>query len=419
MNMKFIGVTVVLFGVLPNADAATTDYLGTDGIQVKPSVSIGGEYRTNLYLDEGVIGGGPEEVSGSSILVNPILLLESNGSSSNMKMGLGYGARTFVDEDLTNLNSFNDGRFTFDANLLPKSKVSLSLSETFVSNNRPVNHQNAENALLRVYDNTTRAALSFGPSNVLKLSLGGYYGFKQINGVKDVAGQRDLINQKNVYGGTWNLSWSFLPKTKLFIDGAYLTNDWSNEAISTNISDVVINDSGSWSTVVGLNGQITSKTLIRFTAGYGSAKYGEDGGGDDNSNDASVDSISDGLHGSAGLSFYPTSNQRLILTYQRAFEDVYFTNYSVYSQVEAGYSVDVLDRLNLYTNANVRQDNYDGPVDRSDVRIGAGAGATVRIQKYVGLTANSNWRRLVSQDGLSEIEYDDISVNLALKFGYW
>jgi hypothetical protein len=419
MNKKFIGVSAVLFGILPNANAATTDYLGTGGIQVKPSLSIGGEYRSNLYLDEGEIGGGPPEVSGTSILINPILLLESTGSSANLKMGVGYGARTFMDDELTNLNSFNDGRFTFNANVLPKSKVSLNLSETFISNNRPVNHQNAESALLRVYDNTTRAALAFGPSSVLKLSLGGSYGFKQINGVKNVDGERDIINQKNVYGGTWNLTWSFLPKTNLFIDGAYLTNDWSNDTIATDLSDVTINDSGSWYTVAGINGQITSKTLVRLTAGYGGAKYGEDGGGEDGSNDASVDSLTDGLHTSVGLTFYPSSNQRVILTYQRAFEDVYFTNYSIYNQIEAGYSLDVFDRVNLYTNTNVRQDNYDGPVDRNDVRIGAGVGTTIRIQKFMGLSAGSNWKRLVSQDGLSEIEYDDLSINLALKFGYW
>ena len=42
-----------------------------------PSVSVGGEYRSNLYLDEGEAGGGRPVVQGTALLINPTLAVKS------------------------------------------------------------------------------------------------------------------------------------------------------------------------------------------------------------------------------------------------------------------------------------------------------------------------------------------------------
>ena len=378
MRTQTIAIALLSIGSTSQSQAATTDYLGTQNLQLKPSVSVGGEYRSNLYLSEGEDFGGEPAVAGTAILINPALTLQSQSSSLNLSLGGGYGARTFLQEELTNLNSFNDGRISANAHLLPNSRVSLVMGQNLTSNNRPVNHRNAENSLLRVYDNTTNAGLMFGSRNTLNVVVRGSYGYKEIQGVKDINGNRDTINQKNIFGRDMKAGWSFLPKTELFLTGAYGYTNWNQETIAAGDETTTISDSTAWNSTLGLSGQITNKTLIRLSLGYGQNKYGEgaDGGA---VSDESVDSLLEGMRGNLGLSFYPTASQQILLGYQRAFQDVYFTNYSVFNQLEAGYVADIMKRVNLNTKVSVRQDSYKGPVDRIDYRLGVNGGISVRF----------------------------------------
>jgi len=430
-------------GFCLQANAATTNYLGKENIKIQPSVAVGGEYRSNLYLDEGEKGGGTAVVPGTSILVNPIFIVQSKSSALNLKVGAGYGARTFVKEELTNLNSFNDGKLNLSANFLPGSMVGFVIKENFTSNNRPVSHQNAENALLRVYNNRSSASLVIGPENILKGRLGGMYGFNQINGVKDQNGVRDVINSKTEYGAGWGVTWTFLPKTDLYIDGGYHKNLWKLDSLETlegtcsrdSFNDkvaceaageiwtectadcfVTISDSSSWNSVVGINGQITKKTLLKMSIGYGRGIYGEGKDGT-SASDESVDDFREGLKGYAGLTFYPKPNHQFLLVYQRSFQDVYFTNYSLYNSIETGYSMLMMNKVQLNTKLIYRQDNYEGPVDRTDSRLSASLGTSVLVQKFLSVSAGTSWRRLISESQPS-LEYDDVSVSLSLKVGY-
>jgi hypothetical protein len=443
MSIKFLTISSFCLGFCSVASAASTNYLGKENLKIQPSVSVGGEYRSNLYLDEGEKGGGAAVVPGTAILVNPVFIMQADSSLLDLKLAGGYGARTFIKEELSNLNSFNDGKLSLNANFLPNSVVGFSVLEDFTSNNRPVNHQNAENALLRVYDNRTAASLLIGPQNILNARIGATYGFNQINGVEDQNGDRSVINSKSSYGAAWGVNWTFLPKTELFLDGGYQQTAWDLDNLETlegtcsrdSFKDqvacegagevwtectencfVAISDSNSWNSVVGINGQITSKTLLKVSLGYGRGIYG-DGTEGSSTSDASVDDFREGLRSYVGFSYYPTSNQQMVLVFQRSFQDVYFTNYSVYNSIEAGYSVMMMNRVQLNSKFTYRQDNYEGPVDRTDSRMSANLGTNVMVQKFISIGAGGTWRRLLSASQPS-LEYDDVSVNLSLKLGY-
>ncbi len=391
---------------------AQTEGLGSDTVQLTPSVSVGGEYRSNLYLDEGEAGGGTPVVPGTALLVNPTLGLKINTNALSLRLGSGYGARKYLQEDLQNLNSFNDGRLTATGRFLPRSPVGLSFSESFSSNNRPVNQPKADSALIRVYDNRAKAGLSVGSGNALSLNLGGAYNYRQINGMVDANGNRDVINQRNTYGGVGNFSLKFLPKTKFVVDGSYTLNDWVNNTIETTEDSTTVDDSSVWDVSTGIEGQLRSKTLVRLKAGLGGSTYG------DGDNATQLEGISQKIRLDAGFRFKPTEDQDIRLEYKRALQDVYFTNYNLYHQVGFTYELNVQDRAVMSANAQYRNDNYDGAVDRTDHRLQAGGAFALNFADQGAFETAVNWRRLASADGIAGIEYDDLGITFGVKWGY-
>jgi hypothetical protein len=404
----------IVFGVLALATTASAEEsgIGTDTIQLVPTVSVGGEYRSNLYLDEGEAGGGSPVVPGTALLVNPTLGLKVNSNVLSLRVGSGYGARKYLQDDLQNLNSFNDGRLTAAGRLLPKAPVGISFSEAFSSNNRPVNQPRAESALIRVYDNKARVGLNVGSGNALDVNIGGTYNYQQINGMRDSQGNRDVINQRNTYGGAGTASWKFLPKTKIVVDGMYNWNDWVNNTIETTEDTTTILDSTVWDLKTGLEGQLSGKTLLRFMIGSGGSTYG------DGDSSVKLEGLSQKLRLDSGLRIKPTESQNIRLEYQRAFQDVYFTSYNLYHQIGLTYELNAQDRAVFSVNGQYRNDNYDGPVDRTDHRVQAGGAFALNFADHGAFETALNWRRLASADGIAEIEYDDLGITFGLKWGY-
>lgn len=393
--------------------AEQNDYIGTTaGIQVQPSVNISSEYRSNLYLEEGPAGGGGPVTSGTALLINPVFTLRNQGPTVQTQFSGGYGARKYFQKELQNLNTFNDGRFDARVVVLPRSPINFAITDGFSSNNRPVNQPESKSALIRVYDNKSKATAMFG-NNALKMGLGGLYNFYQVRGLKDANGVQILINQRNTYGMSWNGQWKFLPKTSVFVDGSYYQNKWLNNTIETGTGTTNIYDSSAWDTSFGLEGQWSSKTIVRLGSGFGGATYGEQ-----TSADATISGIKERLRIDSGIRIKPTSAQEFRIEYKRSFQDVYFTNYDLYNQIDLGYDVRLQDRANVKTAFMYRNDNYDGPVDRTDHRLRAMAGVDYTLMQHLTLETSANWRRLASADGIASIEYDDVGVLFGLHWGY-
>lgn len=406
----------LLFGllVLSTNAQAESDGIGSDTVKLEPNVTVGGEYRSNLYLDEGEAGGGRPMVQGTALLVNPTLGVKVDSTALDFRLGAGYGARKYLQSELQNLNSFNDGRVTLNGRLLPNAPVGISFSDSFSSNNRPVNQPRAESALIRVYDNKARAGLGFGSGNALSANLGGTYNYRQINGMRDAQGNRDVINQRNTYGGALNAEWKFLPKTALVFDTLYAINDWDQNEITTGDEVTSINDSTSWDAKFGLQGQMSAKTLIRLMAGAGGSTYGDA----DSADAVKLEGLSQRLRLDAGLRFKASDSQDFRLEYKRAFQDVYFTNFNLYHQFGLTYELTIQEKAVLSVNGQYRNDNYEGPVDRTDHRLQAGGGLAINFADHIAFESALNWRRLASADGIAEIEYDDVGLTFGLNWGY-
>jgi hypothetical protein len=404
----------IVFGALAFSPAAFADEsgIGSDTVQLVPAVSVGGEYRSNLYLDEGIDYGGRPIVQGTALLINPTLGVKVNSNVVSLRLGSGYGARKYLQEDLQNLNTFNDGRLTASGRFLPKSPVGLSFSESFSSNNRPVNQPKADSALIRVYDNKSRVGLSVGNGNAVDINVGGTYNYRQINGMVDSQGNQEVINQRNTYGGVGTASWKFLPKTKFVVDGTYTMNDWVNNTIETTEETTTIQDSSVWNMNTGLEGQLSGKTLLRFMIGAGGSTYGE--------GDAvtQLEGLSQRLRLDSGLRIKPSESHDFRIEYKRAFQDVYFTSYNLYHQLGLTYEVNAQDRILFSVNGQYRNDNYDGPVDRTDHRIQAGGAFTINFADHGAFETALNWRRLASADEIVGIEYDDLGLKFGVKWGY-
>ena len=148
-------------------------------------------------------------------------------------------------------------------------------------------------------------------------------------------------------------------------------------------------------------------------AGAGGSAYGE--------GDAvtQLEGLSQRLRLDAGLRVKPTESQDIRLEYKRAFQDVYFTNYNLFHQVGLTYEVNVQDRAVVSVNGQYRNDNYDGPVDRTDQRIQAGGAFALNFADHGAFETALNWRRLASADGIAEIEYDDLGLTFGLKWGFY
>ena len=413
---------IFILGLLYSSNAVAEDQ--SPGLKVKPSISMGGEYRSNLYLDEGEAGGGDPVVSGTAVLLNPVLMVQQNSNALQLKLGAGYGARRFVESNLQNLNTFNDAQANVKLHILPSAPVGFQITDGFSSNNRPVNQPAAESALLRVYDNKMNAGLIIGGSNAFHLNLSGIYNYRQVNGIKDKQGVQEMINQRNTMGAGWGVSWKFLPKTSVFLDGSYLQNKWTNDVLDTSGGvdctedcSITVQDSSAWYSVVGIEGQMTPKTLMKIGVGAGGSTYG-DAKAADTSTEDKVSGLAESLRVEAGLRIAPTSTQQFRLEFQRAFQDVYFTNYEIYNQVEVAYELQMLDRIGFESSFRYRNDNYDGPVDRTDHRLFAKGGLNIEVMDHMAVQSSVNWRRLASADGIAEIEYDDLGVVFGVNWGF-
>ena len=429
MSLSLVSVFGLLFA--HTADAATTDFIGSEFIQVKPAIGIGTEYRSNLYLSTSAVYNDAAEspvekvIPGTAILVNPTLEIRSNTPFLNLELGSGYGAKKYLADEQQGLNSFSDASVSLNGRLLPRSSVGLLFSDKFSSNNRPMSEDGGggeDASLIRVYKNKSITSAIFG-NDIIDFSLGAIYNYQRV----DITALDQILNEGNTIGGAVQLNWQFLPKTDLFLDGSYIQNDWSQDAISsTSDEDCIencgnaVSDSTMWNAAVGMKGQITPKSLVRISIGTGAATY-EAPESTSSSINTSIDGVTwqEGLRGAVGFKYFPTPYQALTIDFKREFQDVYFTNYKILHQASLKHSVEFNGRVGVETGLLYRNDNYDGVIDRTDHNFGTSFETILKLQSHLDLSAGVNWRRLDSVDDINAaIDYDDVGVTVNLRYGY-
>jgi hypothetical protein len=444
------GFSILLSVILCSSSAYADDHIGKNALQFSPSISVGSEYRTNLYLQEGLLESssgsilGQPLVSGTAILVNPVAKLKYSSSGVNTVLGINYRAKKYISSDtvdLSGLDRFKDVQLLGSLDLYPIKEFGFSLSNSLLSSGRETSADDTGSAYLQTIRNNFRGGLLIRPGSALEISAGGVYGIVDIT---DAQSSKDdpavVLNNKQSLGWYADAQWKFLPRTSFFLNVSQENFDWQNKIVFSEEScEVVLTDDCAIASAVpngstlrsslGLSGRFSERLLMKAAINYGTATYdtetltegitlGEE------LSTMVVDSAGanlEGLNGlgvSAGLTYMFSDTHSFNLAYDKDFMDVYFTNFSVYNQASLEYSVLIMKRVKWDTNFRYRIDSYEGSVTRKDSRLSINSSVNILLQKRASLRLGGGWSQLASSPEFYDIEYDDFRVHGGLVLGY-
>lgn len=439
------------------AHAAAGDHVKVGSAEVVPSLKLGYEWRSNLYLEENPTfpaAGEQGTVRGSAFVATPGLKLSLLTNEVSLEMGASYGVRKFfassknqnTSYDVSNLDQFNNFDVFGNLHILPNGLVGVRLEENFAVSNRPIESQFADDALITRTRNDTGGYIVFSPGNALSFDVGGFFLYDQYDGNEGsselVSGSR--VNNKLGYGGALRSQWEFFPRTALVLDGTIERFDWERNVVTTAGDDSPAENTGNglampdgwgWRATAGVKGRVTNKVVVNALAGYGQTTYDEQSVLDyaaSLNNNVWGDELdpSEGwdqdLNGLAGLLLYgsvtwtPVTGQSVSAGYKRDFQDSWFTNYMTYNSGFARYNGALARRWDLRLEGNYRLESYNGEVSRNDHVISTSAGLSYDATDWLALQGGSTWRRRVSADSpaLGSIEYDDVGFTLGMKLTY-
>ena len=433
------------------AEAAPGDHVQVGRAELVPSIDLGTEYRTNLYLEENP----DEQVSGAALLVYPEIRVAMQTDELNVDLGARYGIKKYYFTTLdqnpgysrSNLDRYNDIASHLDLGILPNAIVGVKLGEEFDVDNRPTESQWAEKAQITHLRTNTSGAVAIQPGNAFFIDLGGHFLYDVYQGNQDAAfSGSPRLNSRMAYGPEATLNWRFFPRTALLVDFGMDWFDWDENAVNaiggqgveSDIGDrLALPDGREWRATAGLQGRVSHSLVVNVLAGYGQIDYDEQSVLDRAAELAAsgaqgADEISVGegwatdLKGLNGLlvttkaTWTPVTGQSLSLGYQKDFQDSWFTNYVAYHYGFARYNGLVASRWGLSLEGGLRYETYVGELSRNDMFIRAKGGLAYNAAEWMDLSANVGWRRRVSADSppVATIEFDDVAASFVVTMRY-
>lgn len=448
--MRYLIRCVTICGLSFLASSAyADDHIGKNSLQFSPSISIGSEYRTNLYLQEGLLESsdgsivGQPLTSGTALLINPVLKLKYENEAVKSALGLNYRARKYISSDevdLSGLDRFKDLQLSAGLDVYPIKSLGLSVSNELSSSGRETSADDTGSAYLQTIRNNLRSGILIRPGSALEVSAGGSFGIVDItDAISATGGDAPTINNKQSFGWYGDIQWKFFPRTSFFVNVSQETFDWQNKVVFSDESCIssftgdceiasAIPNGSTIRTALGFTGRLSERLLLKASVNYGTASYDIDSLTADISLGEQLSSLVDsasaslqGLNGlgvATGLTFLFSDTHTFDLSYDKDFMDVYFTNFSVFHQVRAGHSVLLFNKVKWDTNVRYRVDSYEGAVTRTDNRISVNSSLNVALQKRLSLRVGGGWSQLASTPEFFNIEYDDVRVHGGLVVGY-
>lgn len=424
-------LSLIMLSAAAPAFAKPGDHIGTDNVQLIPSLMLTTQQRSNVFLQEGVIGGGEDVTAGTNLRIQPNITFKADNSDVLFSSSAGYTARKYFQSEISNLDRFRDFDIRGDVDLLRQSVVGLKLRERFQINGFESEADKADDPYIQILSNDLGARLAIRPGSSLEVDAGGNVSIDNYSGPDSNAsfvrtGQNDRLG----YGPAVDLKWRFLPKTALVGSFAMEWFSWENNVVAPSGNDgtenyIGIPDGRILRAEGGIRGRFTEKMVLGLTAGYGSALYDETSVTNATNGDQATGEFAQDLRGLQGvllgadLSYAPLDSQSVSLGYRKDFQDVFFTNYVAYNRVNFSYSGTFVDSYKVDLAMNYRFENYDGEVDRNDHRIITNGTFTYVATSYLDVSLGAGWRRRASADALNpDIEFDDVDVRLALRLTY-
>lgn len=423
------------------AYAAPGDHIGTDSLEVIPSVTLSTIHRTNVFLEEGTVGGGDPVIPGTSVWLQPHIRMKSESQAVLFRLTAGYTAKKYIQEATTNLDRFQDFDLGVNLHLLRNSIVGLKLNNNFDLNGFESEAVKADNPYIQVIRNTARGRISVRPGASFELDLGGDLRTSNFQTpIPNNGPIRSGQNNRIGYGPAVDFKWRFLPKTAVVANWQMEWFQWGDNIVAP--SGAVNNNQeyGSFLGIpngrlmrleAGLRGRFTERLVLGVTVGYGTAIYDEQSVLDEGQSEGVSDfelNLNEGfgtdltgferLLANVEASYEPVESQKIKIGYRKDFQDVFFTNYVAFNQVGVTYDGLFADRYGANLNFSYRFENYNGEVARNDSRIVGNAEFRYVATKYLDVLAGTGWRRRASASGIPDIEFDDFSFTVGARFTY-
>ena len=425
------------------AHAGPGDHIGTDEVELVPSVELYTQHRTNVYLQEGEFGGGEAVTPGTAIRLHPYLTLKADTQEVLLRMNAGYTARKYLQEEVINLDRYRDFDINANLTLLRTAVVGLKVRDNFSLNGYESEASSADNPYIQILVNDAAGRLTVRPGSSLELDVGGNITVDDYQApvANDTTFVRSGQNSRTGYGPAAEIKWKFLPKTAVVGSWSMEWFQWANNVYTPSGS----NTDGSFGSYLGrpdgrtyrfeggIRGRFTERLVLGLTAGYGATEYDEQSvldelealTGEPSGELDSTQGFGADLKGLPGLligaevAYSPLESQTITLGYRKDFQDVFFTNYVAYNRLTAAYNGTFADRYGVQLAMNYRLEDYDGEVDRTDHRIVTRGALAYNATKYLSVNLGGGWKRRASADGQNpDIEFDDVDVQLGVTFTY-
>ena len=426
------------------------------------------QYRSNVYLVEGVSSGGSPETAGAFFRIHPGLELSLKTTDVILGSGFTWTGKKFFNPDLGNLDRWSD--FTLGGRLeaLPARIVGFKVSEALsyqgwetesatvpeagqgtVDPDVGLQWQDSdstynEHAYYSRLNSVTGARVSVHPGGPLELDAGGTFARALYKTpVESTANDSSpFLNGRTSYGPNVEAKWRFFPKTAFVAGYEQVWFRWDDNFLDarggSGSEDVGVGlgvpDGRLLRLTGGVRGRFTEKLLLGVVAGYGSALYDEetvlaDAAGEVAA-DEEIDAVAAGF--AADLKGFPES---LLVTvnlqytvqeghvvsavYRRDFQDSMFTNYVAYNSLGLSYQGTLSNGTKLGAAQGYRYEDYVGEVARQDHLINTSLSAGYPVTRFLDVVGRGGWTRRANADGAHrETEYDDLSVYLGVDMTY-
>lgn len=475
------GVVLGVLAAIPAAMAAPGDHIRFGDVKLIPSLKTGVEYHSNVYLTDNVA---KDAVGAPFWLLRPSAEVGIEGAWINLSGIAGYTLRKYIDFrpndefDVQQLDRFNEVDLTLNTSILPGRTIEFRLSDRFDIQNTPTDLHGVsiedKNVNLVHTGNDLDGGMVFRPGSALDISVMGTFSFDtyhlpdfflekypEVLNLPENGTFNNRFNSGPILSGVWR----FLPKTSLI--GMVSVNwiRWKNNLIpywsasadpyanggESGIGELVGKPDGlAWRTSWGIKGQITSRIVTSAEFGFGQMYYDEQSVLDYNATlpvgvDASgtdlellgeenfgrdLTSFGEGLTLNLQVGYTPVRSQTIGIGYRKDFQDVVFSNYSVYHSAFVQYKGGFFDdRLGTLVDYNFRLDTYHGEVSRADVTHRLKGEVSWKFTTYLSASLGGGWNARYCKDSgcndlanpnvtYTSIQYDDLWVQGAVTFTY-
>lgn len=423
------------------AFAGAGDHIQAGPAEIIPSISVGLEAWSNVYLSQGTRVQGIErpEVFGMNFLLSPRLRTKVDHPKVKFAFDGSYSLRKFFQAEVAqDLDRFTDFGLGMRLDAFPRSTVGFYIADDAQLRNQPGDVASYDGTLINQVTNTLTGGIDFRFGPGIRLSPGVAWNYLGVR-VPRPNGP-EPYNQRNMVSPRLDFEWRFFPATAYIVEARVDFVQWQNNTVdaggSTLGQTLAIPNSRVYRGITGLRGRLLRFLVLRATIGYGFAEYlpdsvdSQDGGAEAEGFDQNT-SAGEGLLANLGMDFdighsdARRFGQLIRLDYNRDFVDSFFTNYLSFDRLSGGLRSRWGRWLGTTIDGGVRFERYRGEVNRNDIFVDVGGRVIILPAKWLDVSLGATWFRRASPGNLDQgirpaptVEYDNVIGSLNATFTY-